>query len=466
MAIESTATAASSTPLDQPAEGFVFAANEALQRFRREPLVPGRGSVLLALPSIGLFQEITEVLKTEGPGRCDKICLVEARTLTSAQVVQVLRQLDELAWIANSARVDTRFFDGDPGDVTVTLCKHLHDTLATLRRVLPAEAFKPGNPLEQRRRALRSASTCWRLLCDLSSAVGATTVLPPHPLAVTLEATMVRIKAAATELAGCEGVNEFRSGFASVYDMLTETDPRGWEVAYDSTVDTSPLAERFLVRCSAELGEPATPMDEVEASFFRSSRRSIGRIRSKRKAAPVREVEPKPIGSKGRSATKPVSSVESEDAQAVPGSDVRIDSKRRAVGYRGKEVVFDIQANDLFRMFRMIAEDDDRTVRLDAFDAKPSPWQNSNVDNETIARAVKRLRAYFRRCRTPEMDELADRISTMTVDGDIQVCLEDPCNDPEQAARRAKRLRRGKPTQSETSARPSGDTSRSTSERT
>lgn len=444
MATESTATAASSTPLDQPAEGFLFASNDAHQWFRREPLVPGRGSVLLALPNVGLFDEITEVLKAEGPGRCDKICLVEARTLSSAQVVQVVRQLDELSWLANSARVDTRSFDGDPGEVTIALCKHLHDTLATLRRVLPAEAFKPGNPLEQRRRALRSASTCWRLLCDLSSSVGATTVLPPHPLAVTLEETMVRIKAAASELAGCEGVNEFRSGFTSVYDVLTETDPRGWEVAYDSTIDASPLAERFLVRCAAEFGEPATPMDEAEASFFRSARRAIGRIRGKRKAEALAKVEPKPMVPNAVAVMEQASSAESGGRQPGRDAAIRVDSRRRAVWFKGKEATFDVKASDLFRMLTMIVQDRDRTVDLAAFNAKPSPWANTDVDNETIARAVKRLRAYLRRYKAQELEELADLITTATVDGNIQVALEDPCDDPEQVARRAKRSRRRK----------------------
>jgi hypothetical protein len=282
------------------------------------------------------------------------------------------------------------------------------------------------------------------LLRDLSSAVGSATVLPPHPLAVTLEATMVRIKAAATELAGCEGVNEFRSGFASAYDMLTETDPRGWEVAYDSTVDTSPLAERFLVRCSAELGEPATPMDEVEASFIRSSRRSIGRIRSKRKAVAVAKVEPKPVVLTGDSAMEQAASAESADGHPACDAAFRIDSRRRAVWFKGQEVTFDVRAIDLFRMLRMIVQDRDRTVGLAAFNAKPSPWANTDVDNETIARAVKRLRTYLRRYKAPELDELADLITTATVDGNIQVALEDPCDDPEQVARRAKRSRRRK----------------------
>ncbi len=290
---------------------------------------------------------------------------------------------------------------------------------------------------------------------------------------------MVRIKTAAAELAGCEGVHEFRSGFTSAYDLLTATVSRQWEAAYDSAIDAGPLAERFLFRCAAELGDPATPMEETEASFFRSARRSIGRARGKRKAEALATVEPKPVVSKADAAIKRATSADSRGGQPSCEATLHIDAKRRAVCFKGKEATFNVKANDLFRMLRMIIQDRDRTVSLAAFDAKPSPWANTGVDNETIARAVKRLRAYLRRYKAPELEELANLITTATVDGSIQVALEDSCDDPEQVARRAKRSRRGKATKrrvassghqagvpSETSAQPSSDTSRSTSERT
>ena len=385
--------------------GFVFATDPECRHVRRAPIVPGRGTVLLALPNLELFKHLVELLESEGPNRASKICLIDANELTAIQRVHVLRELKEISHFARMVMIDPRKLTGDPSHDALALTRHLHESLETLRLALPS-AFRGVEASERAGRAVHSAQQCWKLLCRLSEAVGGGHVSPGHALAVTLEALYVRLESAREALADCPGCSDFGTAFSQVYRVLTTTDAHEWSFAYDLCIEASDPAERFLMRAEAKFERSFKGHDKADQDFYRKASRAIAAFERAhgKQAAPVVD-PPAPVSSGTQKAIKkngvakpPPPMTQVEDATrgelVAVGFDLFLSPQTRSFRFGDRWFEFKTGQTKRFLLLEFLAHKPRRWLEVNDFnvDINAIGWKRWKVGDDGLNSAVSRLK--------------------------------------------------------------------------